>query len=318
MKMTSIEANDNEWLDACKSDEYSTFFHSPHWYNIWNKIYGFKSETLKFELENKVIYLPLASKTNKLNIKTYFSSPGTTYGGFISEFDLNQDEKKLLFEQLKLFKNIVYRQNPFNNIIVPAELKLKADFTQFINLNDEHSIIIKSWSKGHKSAAKKALREGVEIKSANTWDEWSKYYLVYKDSIQRWGEKVTTIYSETFFKLIFEMIPSEYRTLWVAKYQGEVISGALCFIFNQHISYWHGATHRDFFKLRPSNALIYVIVQEMCNKQYMWFDMNPSGGLDGVIHFKNGFNCERKDSHIYLNQSYLTKSIDLAKKIIHK
>jgi lipid II:glycine glycyltransferase (peptidoglycan interpeptide bridge formation enzyme) len=55
---------------------------------------------------------------------------------------------------------------------------------------------------------------------------------------------------------------------------------------------WHGATIGTYFNLRPVNLLYYEVIKTACKKGYIWFDFNPSAGLEGVKAFKERFGAQ--------------------------
>ena len=48
----------------------------------------------------------------------------------------------------------------------------------------------------------------------------------------------------------------------------------------------------DYFWLRFVNLLISEFIEECCNRNFDWFDFNPSGGHEGVSSFKQSFGAK--------------------------
>jgi lipid II:glycine glycyltransferase (peptidoglycan interpeptide bridge formation enzyme) len=97
--------------------------------------------------------------------------------------------------------------------------------------------------------------------------------------------------------------------LWLAKYQGKLISGALCFYHNRHVAYWHSASSSDYYqKLDAAHVLQYHIIKDACEQGYLIYDFLPSGGIEGVIKFKKGFSAQQKPVRVYLSPAmYLSR-----------
>jgi lipid II:glycine glycyltransferase (peptidoglycan interpeptide bridge formation enzyme) len=94
---------------------------------------------------------------------------------------------------------------------------------------------------------------------------------------------------------------SPHIKLWLAKYRGQAISGALIFYHNKHVAGWHGATLQEFHQLNAFHVLQYYIIQEACEKGFQLYDFMPSNRREGVIHFKSGFSTQMKPVRIYMS-----------------
>jgi len=215
------------------------------------------------------------------------SSPGGTFGGALSKSALTVEEE---MEYLTYFSSLT-------GVMVDSPHREKSSsshgverFTQVVNLEDSDPDNYKDWSKGHKSAAKRAIREGVQISLAEKEEDWNGYYSIYLDSIKRWGDKANSSYPRSFFKRIAEL-DRKYCKLWLAKYEGKVISGCLCFYHMHHTVYWHGAGDSNYFKLGAVHALQRKIMMDAKKKKMKLYDFNPSNGHDGVMRFKKGFGA---------------------------
>jgi len=198
----------------------------------------------------------------------------------------------LLAAYLKKLGNLVWRLNPYDELVYRAGVRTNNDDeTLALNLADGFDAVYKGWTKGHRYAARKACREGVSVKLASTLDDWRAYYRVYEDSLRRWGHKASSIYSWQLFAEMFRR-KSPNINLWLSFWQNRVIAGALCFYAKIHAVYWHGAALEAYFSLRPVNLLFYEAIKDACDKGYTWFDFNPSGGKEGVRTFKKRFGAE--------------------------
>lgn len=297
----------SEWWDFIKDCSSATFFHTPDWYQVWQDHFGWKIETrcIKFKSGKKAL-LPLCSRKRlKGLIKEYFSGPVGTYGGVvINDSLLSKKEITLLENYLREFNSLELRANPFASILGDTFFTQK-DFTQIIQLSKGWDTIFKQWTKGHSSAAKKGIREGVQVRIANK-DEWKKYYDIYQKSRARWGEKATNNYGWELFKILSQLNPNTCK-LWLALKDKKIISGCLCFYYNKHVVYWHGASLADYFHLRPVHVLQHYIIQHAMKAGYNWYDFNPSGGHEGVVKFKAGFGVDRIYSNGYNSKGTFLK-----------
>lgn len=286
-----------EWDAIWKECDYSTYFHSREWAEIWNaytKGYLHPEPILISFSDGKKALLPLSSqKTYRGWGVDYISSPAGTFGGWISSDKLTVAHGILLVDYLKKeMGNLVWRINPYDELVCKVGVKVtENDETHSLNLTDGFEAVYKGWTKGHRSAARKARKEGVTVGIATTLDDWYSYYAVYEDSLRRWGNSASCIYRWEIFGEMFRR-GSPYIKLWLASYRGRLIAGALCFYAKNHIVYWHGAALEDYFYLRPVHLLLYETINDACENGYSWFDFNPSGEHEGVKAFKKSFGAK--------------------------
>lgn len=279
--------NRKEWLDWLENCPSATFYHTPYWYECWQQLYGHRIEANLADIDGTEVFYARAIKRKFFGLLDHtLSAPAGTYGGFLSRNELSPKAMEALATH---FKNttlglIVYC--PLQPMETPPSGM--TDFTQMIRLDRNFETLLSDWSKGHLSAAKKGIREGVVVRKAVAVKDWYDYFDIYTKQLARWGEKASSRYSRAFFEYL-SVLPPEVCQLWLAEYEGNIISGSVVFYFNQHVSYWHGAGSEDHLPLKGAHVLQYHILKDAVEKQYEWYDMNPSGGHEGVRHFKAGF-----------------------------
>jgi len=332
IKISSIaKASDSEWDFIWKDCEYSTYFHSREWAEVWTKYTNGRIQPNPLLItfsDGKKALLPLSSQRILKGLaKQHISSPAGTFGGWISRDELNINHGQLLVNYAcQKLGSLIWRLNPYDKIVSQCEFskiksKIKNDETHALNLEGGFDSIYHSWTKGHKSAARKARKAGIIILKADRREHWEKYYATYEDSLQRWGKKATSRYEWKLFEILYDL-SSKNIELWLAKYEDKIIAGALCFYSKNHVVYWHGTALSDYFNMRPVNLLMYEVVKDACERNYLWFDFNPSGGHEGVKAFKKSFGAKEMSSNVIYKKSFFCKLIEYgyhyAKKIKQK
>ncbi|MDG5816332.1 GNAT family N-acetyltransferase [Chitinispirillales bacterium ANBcel5] len=323
VQIESIElTNFSQWLRVTKKCEYATFFHTPYWFRLFGSEKEICARTIKFS-DKKIAVIPLLECSKLCGfIKDYFCSPCATYGGWISEDDLSNEHKKALFKFMLQKKNLIWRENPLSNTICsapPKKYSVKTDYTHMICLkNKSIEEIHSAMSQSHKRSLKKALRQNIQIIQAQSVEHWKMYYHLYELSLNRWKEggkekKTRTIYPWSLFEKIIDL-ESSTATLWLAMFEEKAISGMLCFYWNSHAVYWHGASDSSYFSLRPNNLLYWRVICDAAERGYKWFDFNPSGGYSGVQSFKEQFGAQRCTSRVFQNPSLLRKNLTAVRK----
>jgi hypothetical protein len=294
----------SEWDIIWRECEYSTYFHSREWADIWSsytkrkisltpflvKFSDGKKALLPFSCITTEGILPVLVGTRRL----YLSSPECTYGGWISTDKLNSNHGLLLLNLIKKkFNNLFLRMNPYDDVILNSGFSISDEGeTHSINLKKGFDVISSNMSRDHRRGVKKAIEHGVSTRTASSIEDWLDYYQVYEKTVNRWGNRLLgDKYSWSLFHDIFRR-NSPNVELWLATYQGKVVSGELCFHSKTHFVSWHGASLDTYFNIKPRHLLLSEAIKNACEKGYFWFDFNPSAGLQGVRAFKEGFGAQ--------------------------
>ena len=297
------QATEKEWDTIWEQCEYSTYFHSREWAEIWQKYTreNMTADAVIVEFsDGATALLPFSTQTMlKGLVNKYILSPAGTFGGWLSTDKLSNTHGRLLNDFISnKCKYLTWRLNPYNSLETKLNIKdLRKDETHVLELEPGFETIHKSWTKGHTSAARKARQSGVEVREAKSLEDWVAYYEIYQDSLKRWGEAASSCYEWQLFQNMCELSSTNIK-LWIASFEGKMIAGALCFYAKKHVVYWHGSALSEYFNLRPVNLLMYEIIRESCENGYQWFDFNPSGGNEGVIAFKKSFGAKALNSPV--------------------
>lgn len=311
MKVTQRRATEEEWWRHANGDSTATFFQTPYWFQVVGSHLGFKTRPIYVELPNgKSGVFPLADRSLYKGIaREFISSPGGTYGGLVSSFELHPAELDVLENSVIERTNFIYRVNPLRVAGRTFTGQMNEDFTHLLDLKSlDPSNVLRRWRKGHKADAKKALREGVLVSTKNDDNVLQDYYAAYLDSLRRWGRAAARYDLELFRKLL--ALPQAYVKLWQAFYKERLIYGCLCFYFGKHVVYWHGAGLSEFFSLGAVHLLQWRIIEDAMVNGFRYYDFNPSGGIDGVVHFKEGFGTDKVDAPVMKGRAWFTKVLD--------
>ncbi len=278
------------------------YFQTREWFGIWEAYAGFKSATKLIQFESgKKVLLPL-THINLLKglVPVYFLAP-KGIGGFVTNDELDRNEKRELFDILKKMRMFYCAVNPYDALTNEFDKFNNEDFTQVLDLSEGFEPLFKKWTWGHYSRARKGLREGITAEEAVTEEDWRSYFELYQDTLARWGDKTTNAYGWALFDIMYRK-KSDKIKLWLARYEGQIISGAICFYHNRHVAYWHSATSQRFYKkLNATHVLQYCIIKDACEKGFLLYDFLPSSGIQGVIEFKSGFSPQKRPVHIYMS-----------------
>jgi hypothetical protein len=316
------QASTDEWEAACRTCEWATFFHTPQWAKVWSKatrnVVRPAARAVKFDDGVQAI-IPLSIKRHILGlVKVVLSSPGGTYGGWLSDGSVGASHARLLVKTMLSCPDLVWRENPYDQIVSGMDLSLAIeDSAQVIDLRRDLETIYGETDRAHHKSLRKAQTEGVTVRQANSPEDWKRHYELYQDSLKRWTvggpeKQPKMIYDFRFFEELQAIRTGNVR-LWLAEHQGKVIAGIVALYWNHHCVTWHGAALAESFGLRPNNMLYWEILKDAHASGYWWFDCNPSGGYEGVERFKEFLGCRKVRSRSVSRQSVLRRWLSAAR-----
>jgi hypothetical protein len=295
-------AQAEEWDAIWSQCSYATYFHSREWAEIWSRFKQGKQRPnplLVMFSDGKEALLPLsAAMWPGGSGKSFVSSADGKYGGWIAVDPLGREHAILMKEFLTTeLGHMFWYINPYDDLV--ATIGLDANFhdeTHAVNLDKGFDAVYGGWSSACRRAERKARRSGVLVRCAQTEEEWREYYyLVYEDSLRRWGDQTLGQVDWALFQEMFNR-QSDHIKLWLATTTDElIVAGALMCYAKKHIFYWHGAALEDYFALRPVNLLFSEIMRDACDKCYRWLDFGLSAGIEGVRRFKKNFGAKPLD-----------------------
>ena len=282
------------WNQVCQQCESATFFHTKTWADVITRTFPqWVPEPLVREFsDGNIVVLPLMRR--KGIVRHYYESmPPGLYGGPLFSEPPSQFQTQTTLDALNEFSSIIICGNPFSSALSFPVARRRELHTHVLDLRAGGDRIEKGFRKGHRANIAAASRKGVRITLASNLGEVNSYFDVYCNSIARWGQNASGFYPKRLFHNLFQL--AEYRQkvkLWLAKYDGRVIAGAWVFYHGGHVVYWHGAMHADYMHCHPVHLMLSEAIKAACEEGFRWFDFNPSGGLQGVEHFKRGFGAE--------------------------
>lgn len=295
------EATKAEWWAVWNTCDWATYFQSPEWAEVWSEytegMWCPRAEYIRLSTGVVAVLPFVVERGRRSRYRRHLSSPAGTFGGWLSDADVTIADSHLLTSLLQKKRALVWRWNPYAPAAPPSG-RSSDDVTHVVDLVTDVADLTRSWSKGHRSAAQKAERAGIQIRCSESQGDWWAYYQLYGKSLARWGDKASTVYTWRLFAAL-SMASSSYRRLWVAEYEGRAVAGAVIFYGPRHVVYWHGAADDEYFHLRPVHMLIREAMRDARERGLYWFDFNPSGGHVGVKSFKKGFGARELPAPLY-------------------
>ncbi|MEY2936363.1 MAG: hypothetical protein RL033_7112 [Pseudomonadota bacterium] len=294
------DASAAEWEECWRASDQATYFHSPEWAALWCEYtHGRvrpKPKLARFSDGTRVL-LPLCYERRLGGLLSrYVSSPEATFGGWLSREPLTVEHAHQLMGWLLRGHrhSLVWRLNPYDELCFQAGqdqgLRCRNDDTYALALEPGPELLFKRFKARCRSDIRRAQQAGFEIQVAESEQDYLEYYQVYENSLRRWGNELHEGYQQRLFSMLFQR-RSPHIQLWLARRDGQIVSGNLCFYARRHVVYWLGATLEEHLPSGVAKLLMYEIIQDSCRKGYSWFDFNPSATLPGVKFFKEGFGA---------------------------
>lgn len=307
-------ASAEAWDRAWRGCDYATYFHSREWAELWRDVSrgATRPDPLLVRFgDGTSAVLPLSRRRVARGLAAVIeSSPAGTFGGWVSTDRLEERHARALASVLLARgAGVTWRINPYDpNAGTVRPPGAEQDTTHAVALDRDFEAIVHTWSKGHRAAVKQAQREGVTVRAADSLDDWRGYYGAYMSSVERWGDAASTVYPWELFERLHGLASADVR-LWVGLCEGAVVAGTLCFYARRHVVYWHGAALAEFFERRPVNLLVYTAMRDARERGLRWFDFNPSGGLEGVRHFKKSFGADELACPVVRREGRLLRAL---------
>ncbi|HQO34125.1 MAG TPA: GNAT family N-acetyltransferase [bacterium] len=282
-----------EWLTHLHEVGVYSFFQTPAWCNAlccYNPT--FWNETVIFESGDSRFLLPLVSVQKGPGIASLESMPWGTYGGWIGS-RIPTDEEECSFIGLLLAVtrpqvSIISRPGvPF-----PARPeRIREMETHILDLSQgfEH-VWEHRFAARNRTKIRNAARHELEVFIDNSVAGIEAYKGLYRLSMERWTGDLA--FDPDFLDQWIDA-PPEQVSLWLCKFQGEIVAGALLFYSPTEAHYWSGASNLEFSRFHANNFLVSRTIEDAVRRGCRTYNFGSSAGLEGVIQFKEQFGPER-------------------------
>jgi hypothetical protein len=286
-----LQVDQNEWFSVWKNCEWSTFYESIDWFNVWDQFVTAETsyDAIKYDFSDGVsCIVPRFSRKIVRGFQNLVEmSPGGLYGGPISEQQLTTQHLAVLLDRLSAdYPNLEFRENPFICLNQTSSGKITSDFTQSLNLMMEADQAKESFNR-HKVAydARLAEKNGLHVIPIGL-DYIDAFCEIYNQAKSRW-KKSTSSYDLNFFTAL---IKSNYSDFWgIFDKDNGFIGGGIMVKGTQSVSSWLAIMDENKLKLRPYELYYHYLFWHYKSNGYHWLDLNPSGGHKGVVDFKSKF-----------------------------
>ncbi|MBI5541117.1 MAG: GNAT family N-acetyltransferase [Bacteroidia bacterium] len=291
----------------------NTLFHTPDFISLIAKEYN-NAEIIGWIVDEIKIYgivtkYKIFSQLYILPFGLYIPELSTdSFNNFIKVI-----ESELTNYDYIIINNSPFSKKSFSEYFDSKLFKFNNNHCYILELDKPLVDIVKSFSDTRQKHIKRIIKKNaLNIFQTNEKIYFEKYIELYKDTLARWGES-TPAYS---FELIESLHKVDNIKLWVAEYEGKMLSGMICFYGENTVFDWLAATiiNDEFKKLYPAIAVQYAVIEHAHNQGLSCVNMGACDNLDGVKDFKLSWNVKELT---YQTLVYQTKTFKALKKIQH-
>ncbi len=162
-----------------------------------------------------------------------------------------------------------------------------------VDLKPQEEEIFRNFSKGHKSAVKKAIREGIITKEVDSIDEVSALSEIYIKMCQSRKLSINIEKTKRQFKNIFIFLKEERKgiMLIVKDRLGTVIGGLIAVFEGNRVRYYKGTSDPERKNIPILHLAFWEVIKRAKREGFKYFD------LWGYNHY-----VDDKDQIFYLNR----------------
>lgn len=183
---------------------------------------------------------------------------------------------------------------------INAPMHLHGEATWELGIDRDEEEILSGMRKTTRNLIRRAAKEGVKVKISKDPKEIEILYQLQMETVKR--QKFTP-FSLAFFRNEFEsfLVDNQAR-LFLAEYQGQIISTALILFYGREAVYHYAANSLSFPRIPASYLLVWEAIKEARKRGCKIFNFwgiaktaNPRHPWAGLTMFKTGFGGERVD-----------------------
>ena len=287
----------DRWNVFVKTAKNSLFMHDRNFMEYHAD--RFEDNSLLFYDDDELIALLPANK----NDESLISHGGLTYGGFITNAKMKQYKMLECLDVLKeymtknSFSSFVYKIIPYCYYTNPAQEDLYALFinnAQILKIEPASVIDFRypiKLPKGRKAQISRAKREGVVIELSEDLET----FIELENSVLSEHHNTKAVHTGEELELLHSRFPNNIK-LYSANYEGNMIAGAVVFIYDNVIHTQYLAANDIAREIGALDLCISEIISKYStSKQFLDFGISTENGgrvlNNGLISQKEGFGA---------------------------
>jgi CelD/BcsL family acetyltransferase involved in cellulose biosynthesis len=300
--MTVGPASSDCWERTFAADTSATFFNSPAWYALWERYGAYVPRPLLFEWpDGTQAVLPLARERRYGGLRTWWhSSPAVNYGGLLCESALSEGQLEAVAAHLRRKRRLILRENPYSPNRLPLE-STRPDQTFVVDLRARRDMeaLLLDWRTNQRRNLQKSRAHKLQCTFGSEVSDWGDFAVLYEKNQRFRGDAATTRYRPRLFDLL-RQLPGHLCALWTLRQDGAMLAAYAVFYVHAKAFCWLSAADPEQRHLHLYEPLYHHIIADAADRGLDFVDLNPSGGIAGVEHFKKGLGTTMLPANIYV------------------
>lgn len=165
-----------------------------------------------------------------------------------------------------------------------------------LDISPDEETLLKQMHQKTRYNVKLAQKKGVTIRMGSK-EDLPEFYRVLKETTER---DRFLVRSYSYFEDMYDLLhPAGLAELFLAEYEGEIISGTLALIIGEKAWYLYGASSNEHRNVMPNYLIQWEMIRWAKSKGCTMYDFRGVPGhltednpLYGLYRFKKGFNGE--------------------------
>ena len=289
-----------KWDELILTNDQSTFFHTAAWARVLYESYNYKPLYFTLIEDGKLSALVPIMEINSL--LTGSRGVSLPFSDFCQPIAKNHNSSDGIFKEV-----IKYGKNSNWKIIdLRGNIKLQEDtilpFTTFLthdlDLSKTEQEIFSTFRNSTKRNIKNAIKRGVKVNLQNTLESVIEFQRLNCITRKNHGLPPQPYY---FFNKIYEHIISQGKGfVALAKYQKQVIAGAVFFQFGHKAIFKYAASNQKYLTLRANNLVMWEAIKWHCKNGFKIFNFGRTEPDNkGLLQFKRGWGVKEDILNYY-------------------
>jgi len=298
--MQLIELNKSELDDFLKRQKHSQFLQSFYWGEFQKKA-GFNVLRYGIEIDKKIVAVASLIKKKLFGGFNYFYAPGGPVFG-VEVIDLKiEDIFNFLFSEIEKItkkERCVFLRLESQYLISDSRFLLQKTIdlqpakTLILDLKRTEDELMSDMHQKTRYNIRLAIKKGVSVIEGGV-EEFEEFWKLMKETNTRDGFRLHD--KDYYRKMLDERGGSSLVIkMYLAKYEGKILSANILSFFGDTVTYLHGASSNENRSVMAPYLLQWEVIKDAKNKNYRYYDFF---GIDeekwpGVTRYKKGF-CEK-------------------------
>ncbi|HXX78833.1 MAG TPA: GNAT family N-acetyltransferase, partial [Ktedonobacteraceae bacterium] len=276
------------------------FYYDPRWFELINKLYGYRVITLTAtNAEGQISgYLPLCLVSSFFTGRRLVSLPFSDQCPLLAADEATANElidKAIQLARQEHVKYLELRAGSDDVLIKRPEFTENNLYVNWIvPLYDCPEDVWKGLRKPVQHQIKKSQKHGIRIRTADQREDMGIYYKLHLQTrTKKHGMPAQS--KDYFFELWDTFAQDGTLQLLLAEYQDIPVAGIILLARGNTIHYAYGASDEHYLNLAPNNLLFWTAMTWGCEKGYKRFDLGRTAcDNEGLMEFKRRWGAKKE------------------------